>query len=221
MDIDVHVASINEPLGDDVRILARVEYATARGIHRGRDRRAHTAGRSVVRRRLSIEYGLPAADVPLRVDPRRRPPSPIPPCFSIAHAGELVVVAVARCAVGVDVEPLAAVEDDDVLIDLYASWSERMALRSLPRPERDAAFLKAWVRKEVVLKAIGVGITGDLTRLDSRLGFESDARRWQVETLPELPPGYVAAVAVESATESALNIVVHPALFAALDEVGS
>ncbi|MDB5095512.1 MAG: hypothetical protein JWO85_3613 [Candidatus Eremiobacteraeota bacterium] len=222
MEIDVLVGSIGGPLGDDVQVLSRAERATVTRLRCERDRRAHIAGRSIVRRRLALETASLPADVPLEIDSRGRPTSAAGPRFSIAHAGELVAVAFAPCAVGVDVEPLVAIEDVDLLIGLYASGSERTVLRSLPRPRRDWAFLNAWVRKEAILKAAGTGITGDLTQVDTQFDVvEIQARRWRVVTLPHLCAGYVAAVAVANAVESSLNVAVLPAPFAKLPEAAS
>jgi hypothetical protein len=215
MEIELLAASISGPLGDDVRALSPAEQAAVGRLRRPDARRAHVAGRSIVRRHLAGHSTLALADVPVNVDPNGRPTSPFGPCFSIAHGGDLVVVAFARSAVGVDVEPLTAVDDVDLLIDLCGSPPERAVLRSLPRPDRDAAFLAAWVRKEAVLKACGVGIGGgDLAAVDSLLDVVLiDGRPWRVISLPLLCVGYAAAVAVAYEIQSPPNVRVVRADF--------
>jgi 4'-phosphopantetheinyl transferase len=80
--------------------------------------------------------------------------------LSIAHAGERVVVAVARgCGVGVDVEPIGPFEDLTGAAAGVLAPAERTVLAALPASERATAFFRYWTRKEALLKATGQGLT--------------------------------------------------------------
>jgi 4'-phosphopantetheinyl transferase len=79
--------------------------------------------------------------------------------LSIAHAGERVLVAVARgCAVGVDVERIGPFEDLATAEAGVLAAAERAVLAALPASARGAAFFGYWTRKEALLKATGQGL---------------------------------------------------------------
>jgi 4'-phosphopantetheinyl transferase len=71
--------------------------------------------------------------------------------FNLAHCEDVALLAVARTAVGVDIERVGAVDTH--------------ALRRLvlAPDEQDMAFMRVWCRKEACLKATGVGLVDDLT----------------------------------------------------------
>jgi phosphopantetheinyl transferase len=212
MEIEVQVGSIDGALGEDVGILSAAEQRALPRLLRERDRRAFIAGRSIVRRSLGLQSGMAAVDVPLEIGPAGRPESPVGRRFSIAHAGDLVVVAFAPCEVGVDIEPVAAIEGLDLLLELYGSPSERAALGVLPRPARDRAFLTAWVRKEAALKASGLGITRGLAQVDTlRDVVEIDGRRWRILTRGLTDEAHVAALAFPEEVASDVTVAVRPA----------
>jgi 4'-phosphopantetheinyl transferase len=127
--------------------------------------------------------------------------------LSLAHADEVALVAVAAAPVGIDVEPVASVPEDELdgLADFVLGDRERAAYGNLPRGERAAALLRAWTRKEAYLKACGHGI-GDRSLADVEVTL--DRRHAAVVraagddvsnvTLVHLEPadGYVGAVAI-------------------------
>ncbi|MEU1280940.1 4'-phosphopantetheinyl transferase superfamily protein [Streptomyces sp. NPDC005805] len=78
--------------------------------------------------------------------------------FSLAHAGDHVLVATAGVPVGVDVEAVPSTRiTEDVVPALHRV--ERAELAALAAADRPAAFTRCWVRKEAVLKATGVALT--------------------------------------------------------------
>ncbi|MFD4243582.1 4'-phosphopantetheinyl transferase family protein [Streptomyces sp. NPDC058525] len=90
--------------------------------------------------------------------PHGRPYLPGRPVhFSLAHAGDLVLVAVAPVPVGVDVEEIPS---DALVRDTAAALheDERAELLALSRTSRPAAFARCWTRKEAVLKSTGQGL---------------------------------------------------------------
>jgi hypothetical protein len=111
---------------------------------------------------------------------------------SIAHAGDRVVVGASDAGpVGVDVEPVAAVEFggfDDVALTV----AERARVAGLDPGLRAAARAQLWVDKEARLKATGEGL-----RVDPA---DEDGSRWVGGLWPlDVGAGYVAAVATTSA----------------------
>lgn len=74
--------------------------------------------------------------------------------FNISHAGDYVVLAEAKCEVGVDIEKVSA-------------YSDAVAARCFTPPERewlrregcDEAFYRLWTAKESVMKASGLGFS--------------------------------------------------------------
>jgi len=126
--------------------------------------------------------------------------------FNVAHAGSILLVAVARGReIGVDVEPLGR----GPWLSLpghVLTPAELRSLDGLAGRARDASFLRLWARKEAVLKAAGVGLAVDpgLVAVSGPaeppavLGVPASmgpAARWGLVDLPL--PGYAAAVAVE------------------------
>jgi 4'-phosphopantetheinyl transferase len=80
--------------------------------------------------------------------------------FSVTHGGDLLVLAFAGSPpVGVDVEPVGALEDVRAeLVDFTLTAAERVRLLEVPAPERTRIFLRHWTGKEAILKALGTGL---------------------------------------------------------------
>lgn len=79
--------------------------------------------------------------------------------FNLSHAGDAVLLAVARgqpC--GVDLEPLRHHTDDDALAAACLSPGEHRRWRQLRPGQRRRALLQAWTRKEAWLKCTGTGL---------------------------------------------------------------
>ncbi len=126
---------------------------------------------------------------------------------SVSHAGDRVAVAVCRgLAVGVDVEEVRADLDVDAIAPDVLAAEEVAWLAQLDQPDRRAAFVELWARKEAVLKGLGVGLEAPPRDLRvSGLGEAPVVRAWPVGTAPptavalralETGPGYVGCLAV-------------------------
>jgi len=131
---------------------------------------------------------------------------------SVAHSGDLVVVAVARAPVGVDIEqldgrahPLGRDGDPRGLARLVLADAERSALAAVHLSGRARQFLVAWTRKEAVTKATGDGLRASF----SDVVVAADAGPPRLVSWPypqaaesvslhdlEVHTGYVAALAV-------------------------
>jgi 4'-phosphopantetheinyl transferase len=161
------------------------------------DRARFAVGRLLARGAISAELGCAPRDIHIALrcevcggdhgKPRVAGADAV--ALSIAHAHERVVVVVARdCEVGVDVERIGPIEelaerDTGVLHD-----EELAALEATAPPERAAAFLRYWTRKEALLKATGEGLT---VPLDSLRVTSPDAAPAILDGPPSLPPDRV------------------------------
>lgn len=114
------------------------------------------------------------------------------PHFNLSHSRGTVAVAVAdHRPVGVDVEHERPV-DVDALVARFFTPSEQARIRGEPEAARSAAFFRAWVRKEAVVKAAGTGLS---VVLGSTEPGRSLTLRWWVAPFQAAPgcPGAVAA----------------------------
>ncbi len=125
--------------------------------------------------------------------------------FSLAHSGPHVVVAVSRAGpVGIDVERLKPTTDYRPLYRRTLTADEAVAFHA--GGARLPDFLRTWVRKEAVTKAVGTGIAtpfdtfavGGRANLAALLTWPDDPSLVDRTTLLDLPgdPRRPAAVAV-------------------------
>ncbi|WP_052443228.1 4'-phosphopantetheinyl transferase family protein [Streptacidiphilus neutrinimicus] len=128
--------------------------------------------------------------------------------FSVSHTSGIGCMSLSQAtAVGVDVEAVRRV--DPTAVDKAFSAGERAYIRSAPPGRaRDVATQRCWTRKEAVLKAEGIGVTCDLTAVDTLPGLDEalvdgpapdpqhhgTARSWRVLSL-WLGTRHLAAVA--------------------------
>jgi phosphopantetheinyl transferase len=128
--------------------------------------------------------------------------------FSLAHSGELALVAVsATSEVGVDVERIRPIPEALKIAERAFDSSSCTALRETAPEHRDATFLLSWTRLEALAKATGCGLahlleqTEELReagRIIERVGDDDGRRtgRFEVIDLP-LESGYVGTLAAE------------------------
>lgn len=86
--------------------------------------------------------------------------------FNVSHAGRLALIAVARCEVGVDVEPVVPSRRTSEICGRLLLGPRKGRVVPLSGPERLAAFYACWTRKEAVVKAIGGGMSVPLDSFD-------------------------------------------------------
>lgn len=145
------------------------------------------------------------------------------PSFNVSHGGGLVVCAVSKYVVGVDVEPLARGRDVLATAEKMFSEHELAALGMLDEAERPLRALALWTVKEAYLKARGHGIALRLGRFTvapdrveptrwelvdvSALG--DDPRTWQLHVTPA-GEQHTIAVAVKRGLERDLGLRVLP-----------
>ncbi|MBW6436422.1 4'-phosphopantetheinyl transferase superfamily protein [Actinoplanes hulinensis] len=104
---------------------------------------------------LADRLGVPAGDLPLRRGPRGRPHLAGPgPHFSLAHAGDLAVVAVAGRPVGVDVDhPRDGLDPRRMAARFFTP--DESALVTMAGADAYPEYLRLWTRKEACVKAAG------------------------------------------------------------------
>lgn len=167
-------------------------------------------GREVVHEVVAGALGIPSSE--LRIDSRAggkpfvgRPRTDMR--FSVTHAGGMCAVALGWGRdVGVDAEAL----DRDV--EGWTLWRHVLSERELELLGRDgdrrSALLRAWARKEALLKAAGFGLAvepatieltaeGGILALPAALGARS---AWSLHDVSL--PGYVVVVACRPAARS-------------------
>lgn len=129
--------------------------------------------------------------------------------FSLSSAGDVIALAFSRAgAVGVDIEPTCQVVDVQGMCSIALTRHEREELERVWPAARPAAALQCWVRKEALLKAIGVGLAIDPRMVETGVAGErrvsipmNQAARhvhddWFLQDLP-CTPDYFAALAVQ------------------------
>lgn len=80
--------------------------------------------------------------------------------FSLSHAGDVALYALAASPVGADIESLDLAGAGLERMARRLHPDERRALGTLPPTARQEALLGCWVRKEAFLKGIGTGLPG-------------------------------------------------------------
>jgi len=123
------------------------------------------------------------------------------PSFSLSHTGGRVLVAFARFSIGLDIEKESRFVSVNKIASRYFHSSERLALASCSKEDRQKVFLRMWVRKEAAVKLAGEGIALGLRKIN----IETDVHPWKVYReerrlhVKEISPwpGIVGALAAE------------------------
>lgn len=176
------------------RAAARAVLASLAGAGAGHVRLDRTCAR------CGAQHGKPRAVAPAGAARLR---------FSASRAGGLMGLAVAvGHEVGLDLEHVSRVRDASLVAEHAFAPGERARLDALrDGPARDAAFLRAWTRKEAYLKLRGVGLAAPLDRVDTSAWREGAPVEDPLDPAEapfavvdvEAPPGHVAALALDAA----------------------
>jgi 4'-phosphopantetheinyl transferase len=207
--------------------LDRGERSRAEAFMFPADRYRYRVAHMMLRRVLASYTGTPPGQLPLgreqcpHCGAAGKPvllPGPgldTVPSFSLAHSGDMVVIAVAGRPVGVDVEGDAAGCVCSLAEALHAADAAWLA--GLAEPDRHEAIITCWVRAEAVLKCTGQGIGHGLGGFPVRPGQGgghgaegSGVNGCTVRQLPA-PPGYRAAVALAGSGRLTPRVISAPA----------
>lgn len=132
--------------------------------------------------------------------------------FNLSHSEGIALVGLREAGpIGVDVESMRAGASDPDLAERLFTPAEQASWRAAPALQRDAAFLRAWTRKEACMKALGVGLSleprfvdagCDALPRDLAVSIAGRALPLQVRTV-DAGPDAVAAVALASVQAAA------------------
>lgn len=150
--------------------------------------------------------GIDPAGLRVARDERNKPYlSDVPDVhFNVSHSGNLILCAVDRYPVGVDVETMRSI-DRDVAMSCFTPL-ERMRLETDERNGTWNEFYRLWTLKESYLKALGTGLSRDPLTVEIRpldeaalLWTAGDDYTMRVLTVPD---GYAGAVCGRGEFES-------------------
>jgi 4'-phosphopantetheinyl transferase len=188
------------------------------------DRRRFILAHVALRRVLGAYLGRPAGRLAFSAGARGKPSlkeeSDAWLRFNLSHSRETALIACARGRdVGVDIEWMRDDVGQGEIVERFFSDEERREWAALPAARRREAFFRGWARKEAYVKALGEGLAHPpdaySVRLDPAAGDAllgdrlrpGAASAWTLRSVEEVPPGYVAAVAVAGANP---RIVTRP-----------
>lgn len=182
-----------------------------------RDRRRFVAARGLLRVILARYLACKPEDLVFRYDAYGRPEleqesGPGELRFNVSHAFERAVFVVSsNRQIGVDVEHVRPIPEVEAIMRSAFSAGEQARWRALPEEQKQKAFFRGWTRKEAYLKAVGVGLSHPLNRVEVTFALDEPARllrvdgdsrqatKWSLADLP-LPGDYIGALAVEGSS---------------------
>lgn len=194
------------------RLLSRDEGARATRFRFDVHRRRFVAGRAVVRTILGRYMAREPSRLEFRYGPQGKPAlrSTSNVAFNLSHSDALALLVVASVdPLGVDVERIRFIPEMQAIARRMFSDPEASEVLAASNPLRTLKFFRCWTRKEAVVKALGGGLSIDLADFGVSLGpqprvlsIHGDAREANEWTMTEVEPapGYVAAVAIRSAS---------------------
>lgn len=144
----IYVLDLRTRFGDPGAALDPAERVRLAGYRNQGAALRFAGGRAVLKSVMAAHHGVAAPVVEVGAGKPRVPGGPE---VSLAHGGDLVVVAAAADPIGIDVEPLRTPGAD----------LTRGALHPDERATGAGAFTRLWTAKEAYLKQIGAGLAVD------------------------------------------------------------
>lgn len=148
-------------------VLNEDEYKKAKKFYREHDCKKYITGRIVLRKLLAQYLNKPAASLEFKLKGRK-------PCvvserglkYNLSYSGQYILIAIAQCETGVDVEKLNQSFEVDSLLSAFFAPEEVNDIKT-DAGKTNALFYLHWTRKEAILKFTGQGIIDDLTVVPS------------------------------------------------------
>ncbi len=192
---EVHIwraslAAVEPVLTASWQILAQDEKARAERFYFERDKHRFVVARAGLRTLLAQYADLPACAIPLEYGPSGKPclPSSFGLEFNLSHSQDAAIFAVARHAIGVDLEAIRPVQYALSVAEGFFTPAEIAALRLEPPDQLSEAFLRCWTRKEAYVKASGHGLSD----------ADPSPGNWRLHDI-DAGAGFLAALAVDCA----------------------
>ncbi len=194
------------------RCLSRSEAERAARFVKDADRVRYVLAHAMLRTLLARRLALAPAEIAFATGPNGKPRLAGPAAdlaFNLSYGDGVVALAFAQRPVGIDLEALRDGVAFSEIGRRFFQPDEVRYLESGPESERGLElrdrFFRLWTRKEAVLKALGVGLSGlgevsvlgDLVVAD---GAQGGATRIALRTLPG-PPGHALALALAEQTQ--------------------
>jgi len=129
-------------------------------------RRRFLATRGITRTILGRALGVEPDAIRFLPTPQGKPEVVFPAIggpfsFSLSHTGDILMLAYGHALeIGLDVETVRQGYDPGPIIRRFFSAAEAEEWRGLASEDRSRGFFRAWTRKEAILKATGMGISG-------------------------------------------------------------
>ena len=169
------VANLTELLSDD-------EKARANRFYFAKDRAHFIVGRGLLRKFLGNYLGLDPAWVAFDYGPFGKPALKAGEIthtlqFNLSHSNGLALYAFGwNRALGIDVEYVRAMANEDDFAAQIFSASESALIASLAGDQKRRAFFKIWTCKEAFFKASGDGLTRPIDQAEIAIDAEENAR---------------------------------------------
>ncbi len=166
---DVHVWSITISsskylMADCDTILNVAEQDRANKYHQPKDRERFIVSRVALRMLLGKYLGKAPAAVLFAKGQNHKPYLVNGELqYNVSHSADMVVIAIAKKVVGVDIEFTASdLEIADIISDCFNEEEQGYINCST---QKRLTFYKLWTRKEAILKAIAKGIDADIMHI--------------------------------------------------------
>lgn len=176
-----------QQLAEAERVLNAEELARANRFVHADVRRRFIMCRSRLRHLLAREMGIEAVAVRFRYEqwgkPQLQKPAVADLQFNASHSGDWGLIALARVAVGVDLEVFNnRLEYRGVASQILAA-RERIAWEKLAPAAQATETLRLWVCKEALLKAMGLGIAEGLQQVNFPIPLPSHGESFSPESI--------------------------------------
>lgn len=150
-------------------LLSASEQERANAFHFAHLRQRYILRRAAYRQILSICLNCPPQDIKFSSNAFGRPE--LHPCHNntslIFNTSSSEDIALFACrlngSIGVDIEKKRNFDDPDQLIESFFSETEKTQWQAMADQEKHNAFFTGWTRKEAYVKALGQGLSLDLT----------------------------------------------------------
>jgi len=209
----VHLDNVNYPLKYLISLLSPEEMKRSKSFMFERDQHRYQITHSMKRLILGGYLGCDAQCLRFEVGNYGKPSlaslqNSLNIQFNLSHSHKLILIAITLAdSIGIDIEYYKKKLSIESLAEIIFSPFERNFFSALnSQQEKKEVFFRCWTRKEAYLKAIGTGLTQDISRISVDLSefsvqdwldvpslSETENIKWKLFTL-DMGNAYTAAV---------------------------